>query len=71
MLRKRKTEQPRRLPVDAVDPDPEMGLSWAQAEERVQAGWANGMLPGASRSEREIILGFWPWRWCWCWAAHR
>jgi len=41
--------------VDAVDPDPELGLSWAQAEERVQAGWANGMLPGASRSEREII----------------
>ena len=57
MLRKRKTEQPRRLPVDAVDPDPELGLSWAQAEERVQAGWANGMLPGASRSEREIIIG--------------
>ena len=56
MMRKRKTEQPRRMPVDAVNPDPEVGLSWEQAEERAQAGWANGMQAGASRSEREIIL---------------
>ena len=53
---KRKTELPHRMPVDAVEPDPEQGLSWAQAEERIQAGWANGILPGASRSEREIIF---------------
>ncbi|MBQ7401224.1 MAG: UvrB/UvrC motif-containing protein [Lentisphaeria bacterium] len=57
MIRKRKIEPPHRTPVEVIDPDPELGLSWAQAEERVQAGWANGMLPGASRSEREIILG--------------
>ena len=56
MIRKRKKEQLHRTPVEAVNPDPEQGLSWAQAEQRVQAGWANGMQAGASRSEREIIL---------------
>ena len=56
MMRKRKIEMPRREPVEVVKPDPEVGLSWAQAEQRVQAGWANSLQAGASRSEREIIL---------------
>ena len=56
MMRKRKIEMPRREPVEVVNPDPEVGLSWAQAEQRAQSGWANSLQAGASRSEREIIL---------------
>ena len=56
MIRKTESIQPQRAPVEAVNPEPERGLTWEQAERRLQAGWANGIQSGASRSEREIIL---------------
>ena len=57
MRRNRKTEFSQRVPVEVVNPEPEMGLTWPQVEQRRQAGWANGLHTSASRSEREIILG--------------
>ena len=41
---------PQRLPVEQVSPDPEQGLTQAQAAQRLEKGWSNrtaeGMLPG-------------------------
>ena len=38
---KRKKFQPDRQPVERLSPDPNFGLTSAQAEERAQAGWQN------------------------------
>ena len=45
-----------RIPVDVVDADPDQGLSLEQANERLRKGWANGVPPAASATEKEIIL---------------
>lgn len=45
-----------RIPVDVVDADPDQGLSLEQANERLRKGWANGMPPAASATEKEITL---------------
>ena len=51
-MRKKKTE---RSPIERVNPDPELGLTNQQAEERTAAGWVNVSPRSASRTEGEII----------------
>ena len=44
-----------RQPVEVLETDPAVGLTAAQARERTEKGWANGMPQSVSKSELDII----------------
>ena len=50
MKQKETAQLPQRFPLEPVSPDPEQGLTEAQAAERREKGWSNrpseGILPG-------------------------
>ena len=54
---KERYKQPQRLDVENTSPDPETGLTYQQAQTRMDRGWANIAHDGPGRSERDIILG--------------
>lgn len=63
-----------RQPLPVMEADPEVGLTQAQAEARLTAGWGNDPGEGPSKSEGQIVrenvltffnLVFWCWRPCW------
>ena len=56
MDRKKKSIQPERAAVEVLHPEPEQGLTTAEAEVRARAGWVNGTPDTAAASEKEIIL---------------
>ena len=53
--KKRKTEEPMRRPVPVLETNPETGLSSAQAQERVDAGWANLPIDPPGKTVGQII----------------
>lgn len=53
--KKRKTEEPMRRPVPVLETNPEAGLSSAQAQERVDAGWANLPIDPPGKTVGQII----------------
>lgn len=53
--KKRKTEEPMRRPVPVLETNPETGLSSAQAQERVDAGWANLPIAPPGKTVGQII----------------
>ena len=53
--KKRKTEEPMRRPVPVLETNPETGLSSAQAQERVDAGWANLPIDPPGKTVGHII----------------
>ncbi len=53
--KKRKTEEPMRRPVPVLEMNPETGLSSAQAQERVDAGWANLPIDPPGKTVGQII----------------
>ena len=53
--KKRKTEEPMRRPVPVLETHPEPGLSSAQAQERVDAGWANLPIDPPGKTVGQII----------------
>jgi len=54
----KKEKQPaiQRQDIPISEPDPQQGLSEIQVQQRINGGWANGLVQSASRSEKEIIL---------------
>ena len=55
LWKKRKTEEPMRRPVPVLETNPETGLSSAQAQERVDAGWANLPIDPPGKTVGQII----------------
>lgn len=53
--KKRKTEEPMRRPVPVLETNPETDLSSAQAQERVDAGWANLPIDPPGKTVGQII----------------
>lgn len=53
--KRRKTEEPMRRPVPVLETNPETGLSSAQAQERVDAGWANLPIDPPGKTVGQII----------------
>lgn len=53
--KKRKTEEPMRRPVPVLETNPETGLSSAQAQERVDTGWANLPIDPPGKTVGQII----------------
>ena len=47
---------PPRREVPELHPDPDRGLSHAEAQARIDAGWANTPVEGAGKTTKEIIL---------------
>ncbi|MBP3304358.1 MAG: HAD-IC family P-type ATPase [Oscillospiraceae bacterium] len=56
VFRQKKTEEPQRQEIPAVNPDPSLGLTAEQAYSRRVGGWANGAPQSASKTEKQIIL---------------
>lgn len=52
----KKQVPPPRKNIPVLSPDPEQGLSFVQAEERLSGGWGNKVHDGAMRTEGQIIL---------------
>ena len=55
-MRKKKQEIRQRVELPERTPDPQVGLTAGELEERLKGGWTNDTRVDASRSEKEIIV---------------
>ena len=55
LTKKKDIEEPLRRPVPELTPDSELGLSSAQAQERVDAGWANLPIDPPGKTVGQIV----------------
>ena len=54
--KRKEPERPARREVPVLETDPERGLTAAEAQARLDAGWDNAPVEGAGKTTREIIL---------------
>ena len=55
LLRPKESEKPARRDLPVLESDPALGLTAAQAAERVQAGWANVEVAPPTRTVGQIV----------------
>lgn len=53
---KKLAQIPTRIPVSVVNPDTAKGLTSGQVQQRIAAGWTNGITQTVTKTEKEIIL---------------